>query len=76
MIEAGTGAVPGLCPFCRVRAYRRRRAMGWRPALPVARLVEVPGAGHLVQEDAPEAIMAALADFAPLWNKRPTDDAA
>ena len=50
--------------------------MGWRPALPVARLVEVPGAGHLVQEDAPEAIMAALADFAPLWNKRPTDDAA
>lgn len=44
--------------------------------LPEARMVDVPGAGHLVQEDAPEAIMAALADFAPLWNKRPTDDAA
>jgi pimeloyl-ACP methyl ester carboxylesterase len=44
--------------------------------LPEARLVDVPGAGHLVQEDAPEAIMAALADFAPLWTKRPTNDAA
>lgn len=34
--------------------------------LPDARLVEIPGAGHLVQEDAPEAILAALADFPPL----------
>ena len=28
-------------------------------------LIEVPGAGHLVQEDAPEAIIAALARFRP-----------
>jgi pimeloyl-ACP methyl ester carboxylesterase len=34
--------------------------------LPEARLIEVPGAGHLMQEDAPEAIVAALADFPPL----------
>ncbi|OAB56143.1 alpha/beta hydrolase [Leptolyngbya valderiana BDU 20041] len=34
--------------------------------LPLERFVEVPGAGHLVQEDAPEAILAALSDFAPL----------
>lgn len=31
--------------------------------LPGARLVRVPGAGHLVQEDAPEAIIAALWGF-------------
>jgi len=34
--------------------------------LPDARFIEVPGAGHLVQEDAPEAIFAAVADFPPL----------
>jgi pimeloyl-ACP methyl ester carboxylesterase len=34
--------------------------------LPEARFIEVPGAGHLMQEDAPEAIVAALADFPPL----------
>ncbi len=34
--------------------------------LPLTRFIEVPGAGHLKQEDAPEAIMAALSDFAPL----------
>jgi pimeloyl-ACP methyl ester carboxylesterase len=34
--------------------------------LPEARFIEVPGAGHLMQEDAPEAILAALADFPPL----------
>lgn len=53
------------------------REDGWIPIesgrrfaalLPAARLVEIPSAGHLVQEDAPEAIMAALADFAPLAN--------
>lgn len=30
--------------------------------LPDARLIRVPGAGHLVQEDAPEAIVAAVTD--------------
>lgn len=30
-----------------------------------ARFEAVPGAGHLLQEDAPEAILAALADFLP-----------
>ena len=34
--------------------------------LPEARFIEVPGAGHLVHEDSPEAIIAALADFPPL----------
>ena len=34
--------------------------------LPDARFIEVPGSGHLMQEDAPEAILAALADFPPL----------
>jgi pimeloyl-ACP methyl ester carboxylesterase len=34
--------------------------------LPKARFIEVPDAGHLMQEDAPEAIIAALADFPPL----------
>lgn len=34
--------------------------------LPLERFLPIPGAGHLVQEDAPEAIIAALADFAPL----------
>ena len=34
--------------------------------LPEARFIEVPGAGHLVHEDSPEAIVAALADFPPL----------
>ena len=29
--------------------------------LPAARFIEIPGAGHLVPEDAPEAILAALA---------------
>ncbi|TCP38659.1 alpha/beta fold hydrolase [Rhodovulum marinum] len=45
---------------------------GWIPVvtgdrlaqtLPGCRLVRVPGAGHLVQEDAPEAILAAALDF-------------
>jgi len=44
-----------------IETGRRFRAM-----LPEARFIEVPGAGHLVQEDAPEAIMAAVADFPPL----------
>jgi len=44
-----------------IETGRRFHAM-----LPECRLVEVPGAGHLVQEDAPEAIMAAIADFPPL----------
>lgn len=48
---------------------------GWIPVetgrcfaglLPGARFIEVPGAGHLMQEDAPEAIIAALGDFPPL----------
>lgn len=34
--------------------------------LPDARLVEIPAAGHLVQEDAPEAILSALHDFPAL----------
>jgi len=34
--------------------------------LPLDRFLSIPGAGHLVQEDAPEAIVSALADFAPL----------
>jgi pimeloyl-ACP methyl ester carboxylesterase len=38
--------------------------------LPKASLVEVPGAGHLVQEDAPEAILAALRDFLPYVSSR------
>lgn len=33
--------------------------------IPGARFEAVPQAGHLVQEDAPEAIVAALADFLP-----------
>ena len=33
--------------------------------IPDARLKRLPGAGHLVQEDAPEAIVAALFDFLP-----------
>ena len=37
-----------------------------RHAVPETRFIEVPGAGHLMQEDAPEAIVAALADFPPL----------
>jgi len=44
-----------------IETGRRFHAM-----LPECRFVEVPGAGHLVQEDAPEAIMAAIADFPPL----------
>jgi len=44
-----------------IETGRRFHAM-----LPECRFVEVPGAGHLVQEDAPEAIIAALADFPPL----------
>ena len=32
---------------------------------PGARLVAVPGSGHLMQEDAPEAIVHALAEFLP-----------
>lgn len=34
--------------------------------LPATQFVEIPEAGHLVQEDAPEAIMAALACFSPI----------
>jgi len=37
---------------------RRLQAM-----IPGARFVSVPGAGHLVQEDAPESIIAALLPF-------------
>jgi len=44
-----------------IETGRRFHAM-----LPECRFIEVPGAGHLVQEDAPEAILAALADFPPL----------
>ena len=33
--------------------------------LPKARFVAVPGSGHLMQEDAPEAILHALATFLP-----------
>ena len=33
--------------------------------IPGSRLLRVPRAGHLVQEDAPEAIIAALLDFLP-----------
>ena len=44
-----------------IDAGRRFHAM-----LPECRFIEVPGAGHLVQEDAPEAILAAVADFPPL----------
>lgn len=33
--------------------------------IPGARFRPVPGAGHLVQEDAPEAVVAALLDFLP-----------
>jgi len=44
-----------------IETGRRFHAM-----LPEARFIEAPGAGHLVQEDAPEAILAALADFPPL----------
>jgi len=47
---------------------------GWIPiergrelaaAVPGARFVAVAGAGHLMQEDAPEAIIGALSDFLP-----------
>jgi pimeloyl-ACP methyl ester carboxylesterase len=34
--------------------------------VPGSRLVRVPRAGHLVQEDAPQAIVAALTEFLPL----------
>jgi len=44
-----------------IETGRRFHAM-----LPEARFIEAPGAGHLVQEDAPEAIMAAIADLPPL----------
>jgi len=44
-----------------IETGRRFHAM-----LPEARFIEAPGAGHLVQEDAPEAILAAIADFPPL----------
>ncbi len=44
-----------------IQTGRRFHAM-----LPDCRFIEVPGAGHLVQEDAPEAIIAAVADFPPL----------
>lgn len=48
-----------------IETGRRLAAM-----LPEARFVEVPGAGHLVQEDAPEAIVAALAGFEALgWHR-------
>jgi pimeloyl-ACP methyl ester carboxylesterase len=38
---------------------------GWQlqQAIPGAQLRAVPGAGHLVQEDAPEAIVTALREF-------------
>jgi len=44
-----------------IETGRRFHAM-----LPECRFMEVPGAGHLVQEDAPEAILSAVADFPPL----------
>jgi pimeloyl-ACP methyl ester carboxylesterase len=43
-----------------IESGRRLAAM-----IPGARLVPVPGAGHLVQEDAPEAVVAAVLDFLP-----------
>ncbi len=54
-----------------IETGRRLAAM-----LPNARLIEVPNAGHLVQEDAPEAIVAALADFTPLISSRSTSEPA
>ena len=56
---------------------------GWIPiergralaeTIPGARFTAVPGSGHLMQEDAPEAIVHALAEFLP--NPAPGDRAA
>jgi pimeloyl-ACP methyl ester carboxylesterase len=32
----------------------------WRSAVPAARVVEIPGAGHWPHEEAPDAVIAAI----------------
>ena len=44
-------------------AFRPNQLARWREALPHARVVELPAAGHWPHEEEPEAVLAAVRDF-------------
>ena len=44
-------------------AFRPDQLARWRQALPQARVVELPGAGHWPHEEEPEAVVASVRGF-------------
>lgn len=44
-------------------AFRPHQLARWRAALPHARVVELPGAGHWPHEEEPQAVLRAVQDF-------------
>jgi len=46
-------------------AFRDRERARWEELFPNHRTVTLEGAGHYIQEDAPEEIVAAIRDWAP-----------
>jgi haloalkane dehalogenase len=45
------------------RAFKKRTLTLWRARFPEAEVHELEGAGHYVQEDAPERVVPLLLDF-------------
>lgn len=66
-VEAGLAALrtlPALLVWAdRDIAFRRTELERWRRELPGARTVELPGAGHYLQSDAPQELAAAVRAF-------------
>ncbi|HVU52566.1 MAG TPA: alpha/beta fold hydrolase [Polyangia bacterium] len=62
--RAALAAIPSLVVWgLKDSAFRPRQLARGREALPHARVVELPGAGHWPQEEEPAAVLAALRDF-------------
>ena len=61
-VKRATRTCAARCRFCganRISGFRSNAAAQLAAAIPAARFQAVPNAGHLMQEDAPEAIVAA-----------------
>jgi haloalkane dehalogenase len=62
--RAALAAIPSLVVWgLKDSAFRPRQLAKWREALPHARVVELPGAGHWPHEEEPEAVLAAVRSF-------------
>jgi haloalkane dehalogenase len=62
--RAALAALPSLVVWgLKDSAFRPHQLAKWREALPHARVVEMPGAGHWPHEEEPGAVLQALRDF-------------